>query len=1019
MPLPIPVIGHHRGLRHPDQHTPAAVAAAYAAVFAGDPTRPPECPPCFDCNLPVDRCLNFGTCSAYSGKCECPVGFGKDDCATPLCDSPALPNAHRAPRPEGARTCDCADGWTGLNCNMCRSDSACNALIPGGQNGTCYASASPVHANFFECNVTNPNIVQQLGPDQLPQATMQCHRDDAACQFQFWIGGVQSFACRTSDCTFISDSRYDQNITKAVCSSIQCDCVPGRMLCDPHGVDLSDWFSDDEEGPTGPGQIQCEEERDDRGHVAQRCRFEEPHMNQLIQQLFGEAAIELHCQSSECLHYSEIPGYTPPSYASQITTWTVILGVVGILGIVVILEIRYTLGQPRDKSSWNRMRSLIQHAQGSTAATSPSPAAAAAATAAPAPAEPLEILKGVSGMVRPGEVMAIIGASGAAKTTLLDILACRNKSGRVHGDIRINGRRVSAEEHARQIGYVDQEPTLMETLTVYETIRLSAQLRLPRTMSEAAKKQRVHEVMLELGILHIGHREIGSSERRGISGGEKRRVAIACELVTSPALLFLDEPTSGLDAWNSLNVVSCLVALAHNYRRTIILTIHQPRSNIYALFDQLVLLAQGQLVYSGPAQDACLRHFAALGAPCPLGFNLADFVVDLTVQAVMHHQRAASGLPAAADGCSAADLAGASRPAPAADGGDGGEGETASSASPPPPLPDLRLDDLVHGFRVSERAVRLSTEIARLTAVAPTAPPTATTAALPPAPPSAPLRVGWTTQFALLSGRAFRNLYRAPDLLRTQYIISVGLGFALGTLFWGVQNDIAGFQNRLGVCFFVCALFGFQCLSNMQGFAVERLLFMRERANGYYRPSAYFASKVLVDLLPLRVLPPFILGLIVYHMVGLRADSPVFLFKFLLVLVLFNVTAAALCLAIAIMFSDPAIASFVAILVMLFEMLFGGLLLNKETIPQRLAWLNRISFFNRGLEALVVNEINGLTLYENRYGLMIDVPGAAILQTFGFNAMAYWQDVAVLAGMFLGLVMLGYMWLRVFVMETR
>jgi ABC-type multidrug transport system ATPase subunit len=112
---------------------------------------------------------------------------------------------------------------------------------------------------------------------------------------------------------------------------------------------------------------------------------------------------------------------------------------------------------------------------------------------------------------------------------------------------------------------------------------------------------------------------------RSISGGEKRRVSIACELVTSPSILFLDEPTSGLDAFNAFNVVESLVALARNHNRTVVFTIHQPRSNIVALFDQLVVLARGKLVYSGEMRR-CYDYFASIGQPCPPGFNIADFL---------------------------------------------------------------------------------------------------------------------------------------------------------------------------------------------------------------------------------------------------------------------------------------------------------------------------------------------------------------------------------------------------------
>lgn len=243
----------------------------------------------------------------------------------------------------------------------------------------------------------------------------------------------------------------------------------------------------------------------------------------------------------------------------------------------------------------------------------------------------LPILKGITGLVNPGQVMAIMGPSGSGKTSLLDILANRTKSGTVSGDVYVNGHTLSASEYKKLIGYLDQEDMMIPTLTVYETILYSALLRLPRSMSTAAKKFRVMEVMQELGIDGIKDSKIGQADDRSISGGERRRVAIACELVTSPSILFLDEPTSGLDAYNAYNVVESLVTLARDYNRTIVFTIHQPRSNIVTLFDQLVLLSKGHAVYSGP-QVRVQSYFKSIGYACPPGFNVADYLIDLTMQ---------------------------------------------------------------------------------------------------------------------------------------------------------------------------------------------------------------------------------------------------------------------------------------------------------------------------------------------------------------------------------------------------
>ena len=236
-----------------------------------------------------------------------------------------------------------------------------------------------------------------------------------------------------------------------------------------------------------------------------------------------------------------------------------------------------------------------------------------------------QVLTGISGAVKPGQIMAVMGASGAGKSTLLDLLARKSKHGLVSGDVRVNGNNVDDAHYKRLIGFVDQEDMLMSTLTVYETILYSALLRLPRDMSFEAKSLRTMETMHELGILAIRDSRIGDTGRRSISGGEKRRVSIACELVTSPSILFLDEPTSGLDAFNAFNVVESLVTLARDYKRTVVFTIHQPRSNIVAMFDQLVLLASGRTVYSGE-YERCHAYFDSIGYPCPPGFNIADYL---------------------------------------------------------------------------------------------------------------------------------------------------------------------------------------------------------------------------------------------------------------------------------------------------------------------------------------------------------------------------------------------------------
>jgi len=210
-------------------------------------------------------------------------------------------------------------------------------------------------------------------------------------------------------------------------------------------------------------------------------------------------------------------------------------------------------------------------------------------------AEGKQILFDVCGCAKPGEVLALIGASGAGKTTLLDILATRTKIGTVTGKITLNGDDLGPT-FLRFTSYVDQEPADIGTQTVRELLMTAANLRLPEIVSVEAKKTRIMTLVSDLGIEHILDRRYGEQGKRGISGGEKRRVQIACQLVTGPSVVFLDEPTSGLDSYNALSVCKFLKTYAQKKNRTIIMSIHQPRSDIYHTFDKLMVLAGGRTV---------------------------------------------------------------------------------------------------------------------------------------------------------------------------------------------------------------------------------------------------------------------------------------------------------------------------------------------------------------------------------------------------------------------------------------
>jgi ABC-type multidrug transport system permease subunit len=279
-------------------------------------------------------------------------------------------------------------------------------------------------------------------------------------------------------------------------------------------------------------------------------------------------------------------------------------------------------------------------------------------------------------------------------------------------------------------------------------------------------------------------------------------------------------------------------------------------------------------------------------------------------------------------------------------------------------------------------------------------------------------RVGYIRQFIIISQRTWKNLYRNPMLMLTHYAIAIILAVFSGYLFYGLTDHISGFQNRLGLFFFLLALFGFSTLTSLNVFATERLLFVRERANGYYSPATYFVAKVLFDIVPLRIIPPILMGSIIYPMTGLVPDATHF-FKFMLVLVLFNLAAAAICLFIGIVCKDNGVANLIGSLVMLFSLLFAGFLLNHDATPKFAVWLQNLSIFHYGFESLIVNEMLERTLIDKKFGLEITVPGATILSSFGFNNNALWPDIRNLGIFAAAFIVLAYAAMHVLLIEKR
>jgi len=244
----------------------------------------------------------------------------------------------------------------------------------------------------------------------------------------------------------------------------------------------------------------------------------------------------------------------------------------------------------------------------------------------PPPPTHKEILKDVDGAATAGSLTALMGASGAGKTTLLNVL---NRTGtknlEVSGTINVNGETVSPTVMSRISGFVQQEDLFMGTLRVKEHLKFHANLRM-KGRTKAEKQEKIEWVMQKVGLKKCEDSIIGiPGELKGISGGEAKRLSFASELLTDPMILFCDEPTSGLDSFMAQNVIGVLKSMAAS-GKTIIATIHQPSSEIFAMFNDLYIMGEGKLCFAGSIGDAA-DFFASQGFPCPPNYNLADHLI--------------------------------------------------------------------------------------------------------------------------------------------------------------------------------------------------------------------------------------------------------------------------------------------------------------------------------------------------------------------------------------------------------
>ncbi|KAF3957754.1 hypothetical protein CMV_017262 [Castanea mollissima] len=442
------------------------------------------------------------------------------------------------------------------------------------------------------------------------------------------------------------------------------------------------------------------------------------------------------------------------------------------------------------------------------------------------------LLHGLTGYAEPGRIMAIMGPSGSGKSTLLDSLAGRlSRNVVMTGNILFNGKKRSLDNGA--VAYVTQEDVLLGTITVRETITYSAHLRLPTKMTKEELNDIVEGTIIEMGLQDCADRLIGNWHLRGLSGGEKKRLSIALEILTRPSLLCLDEPTSGLDSASAFFVVQTLRNIARD-GRTIISSIHQPSSEVFALFDDLFLLSSGETVYFGEAKMA-IEFFAEAGFPCPSRRNPSDHFLRCVnsdfdiVTATLKGSQRLHDVPTSSD--SLMNL----------------------------PTAEIKAR-LTEKYRWSTYAKRAKTRIREISTIEGLAFET-----------RRPSQASWWKQLLTLTRRSTVNMSRDVGYYWLRIVIYIAVSICVGTIYFDVGTGYSAILARGACGGFVTGFMTFMSIGGFPSFIEEMKVFHRERLNGYYGVAVFILSNYLSSF-PFLVAIAVSTGTITYYMVKFRPE---------------------------------------------------------------------------------------------------------------------------------------------------
>ncbi|XP_075902408.1 ATP-binding cassette sub-family G member 8 isoform X2 [Nelusetta ayraudi] len=575
--------------------------------------------------------------------------------------------------------------------------------------------------------------------------------------------------------------------------------------------------------------------------------------------------------------------------------------------------------------------------------------------------------------VHSGQMLAIIGSSGCGKTSLLDIITCRDEGGvMTSGQVLINGRPNSHQLVKKSIAHVRQDDRLLPHLTVRETLSFVAKLRLPTNFSQAQRDQRVDDVIAELRLRQCANTRVGNDYVRGVSGGERRRVSIAVQLLWNPGILILDEPTSGLDSFTAHNLVITLSRLARG-NRLVLLSVHQPRSDIFQLFDLVVLMSSGSAVYCGAAREM-VPYFTALGYPCPRYCNPSDYYVDLISIDRRNRDLEAECLERAA----ALSLQFHEKVQDTRDNMWKPAGsDTASLQS--------EGSEQLRASTSDHEVIQVSNHRDQLP--------------------------GKFRQFMILIKRHMYNDFRDLVTLLVHGLEALLMSLLVGCLYYGAGEERLSTQDTVALLYMIGALTPFAVVLDVIAKChTERAMLYHELEDGMYSVTSYFFAKVLGEL-PEHCVFTLVYGLPIYWLAGLNEAPERFLLNFLLVwLMVYCSRSMALCVAAVL----PTLQTSAFMGNALFTVFYltGGFVINMQNMWLVASWISNVSFMRWGFEGLLQVQFRG-----NMYPITIKnhtvhVDGIYVVEAMSMNQYPLYSCYLVLVGVCLGFMVLYYLCLR-------